>query len=278
MQTRYSHSRKRTRRVGLLALGIASLLSPAGMIVASSIVVATVVGGVVSLSNHTPASNKESPVAPGSALPGAPAPAAARAYASGEITHIDMDGSPLPVMLTDASDAIAGHPGASGPGYMPPSLFNAPPAPQGHRTPSQSPPPSPLGAPPGPAFPSSLAPTTPDHPQPPVTHPGGPSPSQPGAPDTPPIPGGPDLPPASLPPTLTGDLPPTTDGKTPGFPGSDPAGGMPPDTQDDSAPLQNDRSGPIAAVPEPSTLGLTLLGLLGLAWAGRRTAARAYHA
>lgn len=292
MKTRHRTYHKRSRRLGLLAAGIASLLSPAGKIIASSVVAAMVIGGIATQLDHTPAPNTVLPVTHGNPPPSVAATSAPRPHASDEITHIDLDGSTLPIMLADAGDGIPGNQGADGPSHMPSDLFGVPSATHGSGTPGRVPGiayPRPAGSepaakptpgtPPGIAIPASPAPAkqppaTAGNPQPPAAQDGPAPPGQAGTPGTPPIPGiqpvpgNPTHPPAGQPPTLTGGIPPATGAKPLVISES-----LPPDTLDSTVPLQNDMPGMIAAVPEPSTLGLILLGLMGLVWAGRRTAA-----
>ncbi len=286
MKTRHRTYHKRTRRLGLLAVGIASLLSPAGKIIASSVVAAMVIGGIATQLDHTPAPNTVLPVTHGNPPPSVAATSAPRPHASGEITHIDLDGATLPIMLADAGDGIPGNQGADGPSHMPSDLFGVPSATHGSGSPGRVPGiayPRPAGSepaakptpgtPPGIAIPASPAPAkqppaTAGNPQLPAAQDGPAPPSQAGTPGTAPIPGNPALPSAGQPPTLTDDVPPATDAKPQVI-----SEGVPPDTLDDTAPLQSGGPSTIAAVPEPSTLGLILLGLMGLVWAGRRTAA-----
>jgi hypothetical protein len=357
MKTRQRIYRKRTRRLGLLGVTIASLLSPAGKIIASSVVAAMVIGGVATLRGNT-SPNTDLPVAHSIPSPSVHAHSAARPYESGEITHIDMDGSALPIMLAAATDGTPDNPGADGSGHMPLGSFNVPLGVQGNGTPGQPPgiafprtAPSPgnmpsggaprpgntlspgsgpaakptPGTPTGAGSPSSPAsakqpPATQGNPQPPDVQDHTSPPSQTGTPDTLPAPGGPPAtgkpvpPPPSQPPVLTGGGPPapakqppatqgnpqppapgispTTGNPVPSPPSLPPVltGGVPPatgakppvtpesllpDTLDNTVPLQNGSPSTIAAVPEPSTMGLILLGLLSLVWAGRRTAAPA---
>lgn len=284
---------RRIRRIGLLGLLLTTLLTPAGIIV-STVTAAALIGGAFHLSRAKP----ETAVTP-------PHPVSVK---TGNPQHlnIERDGKTLELVIAEdtpgngsgagsfdpASPLFAGltrgdparhnavgggvpGSGAPGGGYAP-GGGNMP-----HGAPSTGPAPNPpsSGGPTGTPPSGGIPPTG----SPPVgTSPGGPS--------TPPVAGGPRTPPGKGEPTTPDETNPTvTDGAPnpdkpqptndlpPGIlPGPVTLAGMPipplaGNPLDPQTPLLRKQRGiPPNAIPEPSMLGLMLLGVAALAWTGRR--------
>jgi len=284
---------RRNRRIGLLGLLLTTLLTPAGIIV-SAVTAAALIGGAFHLSRAEP----ETAVTP-------PHPVSMK---TGDPQHlnIESDGKILALVIAEdtpgngsgagsfdpanplfagltrgdparRSAAGGGMPGSGAPGggYAP-GGGNMP-----HGAPSTGPAPNPpsSGGPTGTPPSGGIPPTG----SPPVgTSPGGPS--------TPPVAGGPRTPPGKGEPTTpdetnptvtdgapnpdkpqpTNDLPPGTLPRPDTLPGqpTPPLAGAPLDTQ--TPPPGKQLAARPNAVPEPSMLGLMLLGVAALAWAGRR--------
>lgn len=278
---------RRIRRIGLLGLLLTTLLTPAGIIV-STVTAAALIGGAFHLSRAEP----ETAVTP-------PHPVSMK---TGNPQHlnIERDGKTLELVIAEdtpgngsgagsfdpASPLFVGltsgdpaHPSAVGGGVPGSGARGGGNMPQG--APSTVPAPNPLssgeptGTPPSGGIPPTGSPTA-------GTSPGGPS--------TPHVASGPSTPPGEGEPTKPGEPNPTA---TNGAPNSDkpqPTNDLPPGTLPGPDTLPGLLSLPLAsapldaqtpptgtrlatqpnAVPEPSMLGLMLLGVAALAWTGRR--------
>jgi len=296
MPRKSSASRSRVRRIGLLGLLLTTLLTPAGIIV-GTVTAAALIGGAFHLNHAAP----EAPVTPPRLLAGK----------AGNLQHlsIERDGKPVTLVMAEdeigtgggvgsfdpASPLFAGLGGNSparhgaaredipsggfvpGGGSIPggtapnPSYLVTPPG-SGHAPGSGS---SPNGVPTGGTPPSG--PYTP-----PVTG-GSPLPTGNGDTGTPPGEGDAPTKPDEDTPTVTRDVPPPATQPTKGLPEETlpalemlpgipiaPLAGHPLDTQ--TSPQGTQRGTQPNAVPEPSMLGLMLLGGAALIWSGRRRA------
>lgn len=291
-------SRSRTRRIGLLGLLLTTLLTPAGIIV-GTVTAASLIGGVFHL-NRTA---HEAPATP-------PPPLSVK---TGNPQHLSIERDGKPVILVMAEDEI-GAGGGVGSFDPASPLFaglagNSPARPGAAREgmPGTG---TPDGgfAPGGGGMPGGTAPN-PSSPASPSGNghaPGGGSPpngspsggTPPGVPSSPPVAGGPGSPtdngeppgksnapekPDEDTPTVTHDVPspatPPTNGlPEEALPGLDTLPGMPiPPLAGNPLDTQTPGSQQVTqpnAVPEPSMLGLMLLGGIALAWAGRRRPGR----
>lgn len=90
-------TRPRARLLGTLGLSLSALLSPSGKIISSAAAATVLVGGVVTLlpPPAPPAVQAPTPTSV------APARLAHRGAFTPEVTYIEVDGAPLPVVLTD---------------------------------------------------------------------------------------------------------------------------------------------------------------------------------
>jgi hypothetical protein len=277
MPRKPSASRARTRRLGLLGLLLTTLLTPAGIMV-GTVTAAVLIGGAFHLDRAAPAA----PSTPAQSFAGqAGSPQHLSIEREGETVSLVLSEDRLAVgsgadMLDPGSPLFAGLPGSgpaphAAPGGMPPhaspGTAGEPPlaGPNGALTGAGS---SPPGAPPAGTPPAPAAPPRAGSPRAPA---GGGAPAQPpseaGAPASPP--GSPQPPhgtPKKAPPDPNpGALPAPQAGEP--FNPLTPLALLPPPSQKLTAQP--------AAVPEPSMLGLMLLGSAAMAWAGRRRPARA---
>jgi len=287
-------SRSRARRIGLLGLLLTTLLTPAGIIV-GTVTAAALIGGVFHLNHAVP----EAAATP-------PRPLSGKA---GSLQHlsIERDGKPVTLVMSEdeigagdgvgsfdpASPLFAGLGGDSParPGVAREGIPGGGFVPGGGSIPGGTAPnPSSLGSPPGRGQP-------PGGDSSPNGFPTGGTPSS--GPSTSPVAGGPHTPigngnageppdeagaptkPDEDTPAVTRDVPPPATQPTNGLPEETlpglemlpgipiaPLAGNPLDTQ--TPPQGTQRGTQPNAVPEPSMLGLMLLGGVGMAWAGRR--------
>ncbi|MBW8369415.1 MAG: PEP-CTERM sorting domain-containing protein [Thiobacillus sp.] len=284
--------RSRIRRIGFLSLLLTTLLTPAGIIV-STVTAAALIGGAFHLSRATP----EAPATPShraSVKPGSP-----------QYLSIERDGKPMTLVMAEDENGYGGGMDSLDPANP---LFAglAGDGPARHGTAREGMPGTPGGgfAPGGDSMPGGTAPNPPSLDGPPDSDQapgGGSSPSglpagEPpsGGPSDPPGTGGPHRPtgdveadeprsetddptkPEKKPPPVILDLPPRVDPPPtkgqpeeilPGFDTS-PQAGNPLGPQ--TPPPGKQRLTQPNAVPEPSMLGLMLLGVIAMAWAGRR--------
>lgn len=299
-------SRRRARRAGLLATLVAALLTPAGTIIAGSATAALALSAIVAGKHHDEPP-KAGPTATAPTTLHVPAPHGGASgivlETSGEMLRVALhDAAPGGLPQAAASDpgapALAGSgsvgpsgmpragktgphgPGSHGTGPIPPGLI--PPGPGAHPTPGPG----------GPSHPPTRKPGGTDTPKPPAgsgspPENGGHAPAQPdekagsGPGDEPPVAGGPAHPekPAQDQETQ-GDSSEENDrgpGRTPDplLPvGTLPDTGRPGDTLPDGALPGHPSTQPVTAVPEPSVIGLLLLGATALALTRRRVAVR----
>jgi len=293
MPRKTSASRARTRRIGLLGLLLTTLLTPAGIIV-GTVTAAALIGGAFHLNRAAPES-LATPPHPISVKTGSP-----------QHLSIEHDGKPMVLVMAEDEIGNGGGMGGFDPArQLIPGLAGD--SPVRHSTPSGASPSTPMpgggfaGTPPsGPApkQPSFAGPpgsghapgagsspnggTPPGRPTPPAT--GGPhAPTVNGDTDTDEPPGVTDAPttPEKTTPTLTLGFPPlVTPQPTNGppeelLPGLDTLPGMPVPPQAgnplDMLTTPSGKQGMTQphAVPEPSMLGLMLLGVVVMAWTGR---------
>lgn len=261
-RTSRTRTRTRTRRLGALTVAFSALLSPAGKIIVG-VAAAALTGGV--------ATQLRAPSPPPTQVP-QPADHTSFRLAHAQLlatvtTHIESDGEAIPIVLAEGSPANYG---SAEPGAIPGLTFSGlaggnPPGP-GAQSPRFSAPQSGL-PPPRPAhniYPPGFSRPVGHLSSPPNTQEGtlpGPAAPQSG-PQTEP---GPDE--KSAPPNAPGSMPqPGTGGPfNPPFPTSpmDPL-----HTADQPLPQIQQLSR--ATVPEPSTLGLILIGIAALAWKTRQ--------
>ncbi|MGB9130377.1 MAG: PEP-CTERM sorting domain-containing protein [Thiobacillus sp.] len=278
---------RRIRRVGLLGLLLTTLLTPAGIIV-STVTAAALIGGAFHLSRAKP-ETAVTPLQPVSMKRGNP-----------QHLNIERDGKTLALVIAEDTPGNGSGAGSFDPanplfagltrgdparrsaagGGMPGSG-----APGGGYAPGGGN--MPHGAP-------STGPSTGPAPNPPSS--GGPTgmPPSGGIPPTgsPPVVGGPRTPPGKGEPTTPDETKPTVTDGAPNPDKPQPTNGLPPDTLPGPGPdtLPGLPTLPLAgtpldtqtpppgkqlatqpnAVPEPSMLGLMLLGVAALAWTGRR--------
>ena len=278
MSRKPSASRARTRRIGLLGLLLATALTPAGILI-GTVTAAALVGG---LALHL---DRARPASPAAVAPPLVAKQRLQPLA------IEHKGETLSLVMAEGDFADSGNldpfiltgppPGTpAGNGAAPDRVENDMPGPgrapggkpEGARpwTPSPNPPTlgGPIGIPPGdgsffPARPPQGSPPIPPQANgPPNPPPGGPhSPEHNGPTGGPRAPGTPISPDDAL----GGNLPPNS------FPVAGPGSWTPPrtDTPLDPPSSQQAATQP-HAVPEPSMMGLMALGIVALAWMGRR--------
>jgi hypothetical protein len=300
-----SVSRRRARRAGLLATLVAALLTPAGTIIAGSATAALALGAIVAGKHH------DEPPKTGPRAPALHAPVA-HGGASGIV--IESAGEMLQVALHDTApgglpQGAAPNPtapaltgsgaGAGGPSGMPRAGQTGPhgagphgagPIPPGLITPGPGAHPTP--APGGPAHPPTRKSGETDTPQPPADSgsppknsghdPAQSDPKADSGPDgEPPVAAGPPRPKKPAQDEGTQD---DADGKNDPAPGRTPDPllpvgtlpdtGLPGDTLPDHAQPGHPSAQHVAAVPEPSVIGLLLLGAAALALSRRRTTVR----
>ncbi|MFP5465450.1 MAG: PEP-CTERM sorting domain-containing protein [Gammaproteobacteria bacterium] len=232
---------RRIRRIGLLGVLLTTLLTPAGIIV-STVTAAALIGGAFHLSRAEP----ETAVTP-------PHPVTVK---TGSPQHLNIGRDGKTVALVIAEDT----PGqGSGAGSFDPAnpLFVG----IGGNGPTQSD--TPGGTPSGRSMPAGSADHGSGGPDETPNEAGGPQKSD-EKPIQPPPTVNPDPDPDKQPPEKESDLPLDT---LPGLP-TTPLTHTPPDTQ--TAPPGKQLTTQPNAVPEPSMLGLLLLGVAALAWNGRR--------
>lgn len=274
MSHRSSASRTRARRLGALGLAFSALLTPAGKIIGAAVAAAVLAGGLTShFRQDTPPPHQDAhpPIASMQVRPAHLLPAGA---AHIEVGHGDQT---LHVVLSDgtimedtATDSAMGLPfsdpqdGDHAPNVKPVGS-STPPAAHGWPVPGVIPPTAQSAPPvPAPVGPQTIPPEA----MPPKLPPTGMAPQQPGAPpapgNTPAIPpvaaGDPVLPfdPPHKPPYHAPEaVSPTGDTLTP------PGLNAPLALVEDAAP---------APIPEPSILGLILLGWAAMVWTGQRLA------
>jgi hypothetical protein len=291
MPRKSSRARARSRRLGILGLLLSAALTPAGIMVGTVTAGALVGGLAFHLKRAAPAAQ---PIPTQSGSP--------------QLLTLEHGGKVLSIVLTE--DRLAGDGSTNSfdlpPGPLLAGLGGSGPSP--HAIPGGMPPhaspgaPAPAGKPslagPAPAFPPA---TGPNGARPGVgpSHVGSPSTGTPPGPAATPPHAGPPRPPAgdgapAHPPGEAGA--PASPQETPQPPHGAPEGTLPPSPPD--APpdaLTPPQTGEVfrplnsldplvpppnqklaaqqpAAVPEPSLLGLMLLGLAAMAWAGRRRA------
>lgn len=288
MPRKSSRARARSRRLGVLGLLLSAALTPAGIMVGTVAAGALVGGLAFHLGRAAPAA-QSTPTQAGSP----------------QRLAIERDGKVLSLVLTEGRLAdgdgtgafdppgplLAGLDGSgpaphAAPGGMPPHASPGTPAPAGKPSlagpaPTSPPAAGPNGAPPGvrPSHAGSPPAGEPPGPAPPP-HAGPPRPpAGDGAPARPPGEAGAPAAPQGTPQPQhgapEGTLPPSPPDAPPDAP-------TPPQTGEPFSPLHSlDPLAPPpsqklaarpAAVPEPSMLGLMLLGLATVAWAGRRRA------
>jgi len=253
MPRKPSASRARTRRLGLLGLLLTTLLTPAGIMVGTVTAAALIGGGAF----HLYRAAHEAPATPQRPL----------SVKTGSPQHVSIERDGKPMTLVMAEDEIGT--GGSGDSFNPDSPLFAGLAVNG---------PTQIGTPGG--MPSGRSPGRPMPDRgfrPDIGGPANPPPGKddadneedaPEKPDKKPI-----LPPPKVnlqpnpdnqPPEKESGLPPDT---LPGLP-TLPLADTPVDTQ--TPPRGKDLATQPNAVPEPSMLGLMLLGGVAMAWAGRR--------
>lgn len=282
---------RRIRRIGLLGLLLTTLLTPAGIIV-STVTAAALIGGAFHLSRAEP-ETADTPPHPVAVKTGNP-----------QHLNIGRDGKTVALVIAEdtpgqgsgAGSFDPAHPlfaGLAGngptqlgtPGRMPSGRSPGRPMPAGGFGPDSGSPANPpsLGGPPdggaptGGLPPGAKPPATPSvppvaggpHPPPGKGDPDAPNEADgPEKPDETPIfplpPMKPQLNPDKQPPEKENGLPPNT---LPGLP-TLPLADTPLDTQ--TPPPGKYLATQPNAVPEPSMLGLMLLGVAALAWSGRR--------
>lgn len=299
----HSTSRSRTRRVGALGLTLTALLSPAGKIIATAIAATALVGSVATHSKNKPSATPTIQVA---LDPSFTPPHLKRAETAAPIlTHIESDGYSIPVMLAEGLSTSHGSPGTP---YLSAMPFEGLPNGGMGRPKANSPLPGPVktgptGASPAPPslpatgdaplqngperIPLPTPPVTskPDTPpaesHAPPTHLAGTgkpadtdAPGEAGAPASPQ--GGPqDEDNKPGPDQISGPAPipnvlPIPDMDAPFIPLFQPVGqDIPPHSIQAPLPEKIVQPSP-AAIPEPSMMGLMLLGLAAMAWMGRR--------
>lgn len=275
MPRKSSASRSRTRRIGLLGLLLTTLLTPAGIIV-GTVTAAALIGGAFQL-NRTASEETVSP----------PRPLSGKA---GSLQHLSIERDGKPVTLVMAEDEIGTGGGVGS--FDPTSPLFAGLAGNGPAQPG-TPVGMPSGRSPGTSLPGDGS--GPDSGGPPGAKP-------PATPSVPPVAGGPHTPTgkgadetsneegAPDKPDETRFVPPPEINSQPN-PGNQPPGnGLPQDTLPGPNTLPGLPSPPLSgpsldtqtqppgtqrgtqpnAVPEPSMLGLMLLGMAALVWSGRR--------
>jgi len=266
---------RRIRRIGLLGLLLTTLLTPAGIIV-STVTAAALIGGAFHLSRAKPEA-AVTPLQPVSVKTGNPQhlnierDGETLALVIAEDTPGNGSGagsfdpaSPLFAGLTRGDPARRSAAGGGMPGSGAPGGSNMP-----HGAPSTGPAPNP---------PSSGGPTgmPPSGGIPPTG--GEPVGTSPGGPSTPPVAGGPRTPPGQGKPTTPDETKPTVTDGAPNPDKPQPTNDLPPGTLPGPDTLPGLPTPPPTkqlatqpnAIPEPSMLGLMLLGAAALAWTGRR--------
>jgi len=278
MPRKPSASRSRARRIGLLGLLLTVLLTPAGIIV-GAVTAAALVGGAFHLNRAA----SDAPATPPHSL----------SVKTGQPQHLSIEDDGKPVILVMTEDEIGAGGGVNR--FDPASpLFaglagNRPVGAVREGLPRGiAPSPPPLAGPLGSGHTPATGPLPNDVPKVPT-----------GGPSSPPVAGGPhpatgndephgepsgptkpekilpplsfDLPPQGNPPLTTG-LPEETLPGPDTLPGTSipPLAGNPLDTL--TSPPGTQSGARTNAVPEPSLLGLMLLGGIAMAWAGRRRA------
>jgi len=289
-----SVSRRRARRAGLLATLVAALLTPAGTIIAGSATAALALGAIMAGKHHDAPSKADprgpAPVALHTPVPHGGAPGGAL-EPSGEMLQVALHdaapgGLPQGAPLDLTAPPLTGS-GSGSPSGMPRAGKAGPPGPGPHIVGPISPGPSahPTPGPGGPSHPPTRKPGETDTSKPPVDNGSPPKntghdPVQPdekadsGPDDEPPVVAGPPRTEAQDNPDTKNDQDPD---KTPPSPGKDPllpVGALPDtshpgDTLPDGALSGDPSTQQTAAVPEPSVIGLLLLGAAAL-FAGRR--------
>jgi len=316
-------SRRRTRRLGVLGLALASFLSPAGKIIATAVAAAVLVGGIATQFRSPARSVTQANSSPSTV----PTHFSQARPVTTVLTHIESKDGEIPIMLVENMADYSGIEGpyallgglaggeVSGPGSNPPrgtphgAPYSTPPGtgtpPLNISQPGGNPiagnPAGPTHFPPSPPGPAQG--TSPTHP------PSGAGPSAIAPPNS----GSPNKPPSGTPPVPTqvagpvipeGNVPDNTPDETTkpsgrphnsgpadavSGPSSEP-GSLPPSgtggrflpvrtfdsqrTEPDGNQAQPQTIQPNAvAVPEPSMIGLILLGVAAMAWTGRRRSA-----
>lgn len=287
MSKRSSH--RHARRLGVPGLALATLLSPAGKIIATAVAAAVMVGGVAT-QFHAPAQRVSPTPNPAAEAPPRFPRASPTSTGRLSIKHGDTE---LHIMLADNSAnvgpyaipgfSLVGLPGSERPG---PGLDALRDLHHGHGTPNPAPPetgtPAPFNSPPGgnpiagnPAFtPTGGIPITPQ--------PSGRK--SPGTPPDPAHPAGPGHP------TGTNPSIPPDEQDVPGVPPDGPHNDYPFESDGPhefqspptNLPFQSDASRELSqaiqtnavSVPEPTPISLMLLGLAAMVWRERRCLAR----